>query len=264
MSFFAGLNDKKTPIAYRLIRFFVWLFFPKFRVYGQENLPEEPCVIVGNHSHMYGPVAGELYTPGKHWVWCAGEMMVREEVPAYAYQDFWSKKPKHIRWFYKGLSHVIAPLSVLIFNSAHTVPVYHDTRLVTTYRDSIAKLRDGGSLVIYPECYTPHNNIVYDFQDKFVDLARFYYKKTGEALHFVPMYLAPALKGIYYGTPIRFRPDAPIAEERARICRALMDGITQMAAALPEHTVVPYPNVPKRMYRKNVPLEVFGSETADG
>ena len=73
------LNDKKTTWVYRVIRWLVWLFSPKYQLEGTENLPDEPCVIVGNHSHMYGPIEGELYTPGKHYVWCAGEMMNREE-----------------------------------------------------------------------------------------------------------------------------------------------------------------------------------------
>ena len=95
------MDEKKTNCLYRVIRRLVRLFSPRFRVAGTENLPEEPCVIVGNHSQMYGPIAGELYTPGKHYIWCAGEMMHRKEVPAYAYQDFWSGKPKALRWFYK-------------------------------------------------------------------------------------------------------------------------------------------------------------------
>ena len=251
------LNDKKTSWLYRVFRWFIWLFSPKYQLRGAENLPEGACVIVGNHSHMYGPIAGELYTPGKHYVWCAGEMMHREEVAAYAYQDFWSQKPKPTLWFFKILSHLITPLAMLLFNNAHTIAVYHDTRLLTTFRESISRLQEGCRLVIFPECYDRHNNIIYQFQDKFIDVARFYYKKNQCELSFVPMYIAPELKLICYGEPICFHADVPIAEERSRICSALMDGITDMAVSLPEHTVVPYPNVSKRHYRKNIPLEVF-------
>lgn len=251
------LNDKKTSWLYRVVRWFIWLFSPKYQLRGAGNLPEGACVIVGNHSHMYGPIAGELYTPGKHYVWCAGEMMHREEVAAYAYQDFWSQKPKPTLWFFKILSHLITPLAMLLFNNAHTIAVYHDTRLLTTFRESISRIQEGYRLVIFPECYDRHNNIVYQFQDKFIDLARFYYKRYQHELSFVPMYIAPELKLICYGTPIRFRADAPIAEERSRICKALMDSITEIAVSLPEHTVVPYPNVSKRHYLKNIPLEVY-------
>ena len=156
------LNDKKTTWVYRVIRWLVWLFSPKYQLEGTENLPDEPCVIVGNHSHMYGPIEGELYTPGKHYVWCAGEMMNREEVAAYAYKDFWSGKPKGTRWIYRILSYLITPLALCVFNNAHTIAVYHDTRLISTFRDSIEKLKEGNSMVIFPECYDEHNNIVHE------------------------------------------------------------------------------------------------------
>ena len=253
----AEMENKKTTWIYRVIRWLVWLFSPRFRLEGTDNLPEGPCVIVGNHSQIYGPIVGEIYIPGPRAIWCAGEMMNWDEVPAYAYRDFWSGKPRAFRWFYKLLSYLITPLAVCIFNNARTVPVYHDTRLITTFRRSVELLQGGCRIVIFPEHYEEHNNIVHDFQDKFVDLARFYYRKTGEALQFVPMYLAPELALATFGTPVRFDPAAPIADERRRICSALMDAITDIAVSLPEHRVVPYPNIPKRDYPKNIPLEVY-------
>lgn len=251
------MEDKKTTWIYRVIRWLVWLFSPRFRLAGTENLPEGPCVIVGNHSQMCGPIVGEIYIPGPRAIWCAGEMMTWNEVHAYAYRDFWSGKPKAIRWFYKLLSYLITPLAVCIFNNARTIPVYHDTRLITTFRRSVELLQAGCRIVIFPEHYDEHNNIVHDFQDKFVDLARFYYKKTGEALPFVPVYIAPKLATVTFGKPVLFDPQAPIAGERKRMCHALMDAITDIAVSLPEHTVVPYPNIPKRDYPKNIPLEVY-------
>ena len=247
-----------------MIRWLVWLFSPRFQLERTENIPEEPCVIVGNHSHMYGPIAGELYMPGKHMVWCAGEMMHWKEVHAYAYQDFWSGKPKAVRWFFKLLSYIVTPLAVCVFNNAHTIAVYHDTRLITTYRESMEKLQEGYSMVIFPEHYDEHNNIVHDFQDKFVDLARFFYKKTGKELQFVPLYVAPELKTLTFGKPIRFQAGANIREERGRICNELMDAITEIAVSLPEHTVVPYPNVSRRYYPKNTALEVTNHEEKTG
>ena len=245
------VGDKPTSLTYRFIRYGVWLFSPKWKLSGTEHLPEGPCVIAGNHSQMFGPIAMELYTPGKHWVWCAGEMMHREEVAAYAYQDFWSGKPKAFRWFYKLLSRLIVPLSVCVFNNAHCVGVYHDARALATFRESAQKLKDGDRLVIFPECYDEHNNIVHAFQDRFIDLGRMFFKQTGKALPFVPPYVAPALGTLYFGEPILYDPAAPAEAERSRIVNALMDAVTDMAVALPEHTVVPYPNIPKKDYPKN-------------
>ena len=78
-----------------------------------------------------------------------------------------------------------------------------------------------------------------------------YYRKTGSALCFVPMYTAPRLGSIHFGEPVRYRPVAPDGEERERICAELMKTITNLATALPRHTVVPYPNIPKKEYPLN-------------
>ena len=244
--------EKKTTLAYKFIRASVLFFYPKMKVYGEENLPEGPCIVTGNHSQINGPIAGELYFPGDHAIWTIGEMMNRKTVPAYAYQDFWSAKPKRVRWFYKIVSHLIGPLSECVFTNAHTIPVYKDRRIFETFQLTIDALKQGTRVIIFPECYDEHNNIVHQFQPGFVDVAKRYYKETGDALPFVPLYVCPALKRLVIGKPIYFEPTAKIKEEQIRICNYLMDGISELAYDLPRHKVVPYPNVSKKEYPENV------------
>lgn len=251
--------------CFRVVRRLVQMFYPKSTFEGLENLPQEPCILVGNHTRMNGPLIAELYLPTKRAIWCAGQMMNLKDVPAYAFQDFWSGKPKWTHWFYRALSYVIAPLAVCIFNNAHTIAVYRDARIISTFRCTMEALKEGVNVVIFPEHLEPHNHIVYDFQDKFIDVARLYYKKTGKTLSFVPMYLAPALRKVSVGKPVVFRPDAPMDEERSRICQTLMADITALAEAMPLHRVVPYnPNVRKKDFPYNLPSEVSKHEEARG
>lgn len=249
------MNETKPSLLFRFIKGAIRLCYPPMEVVGRENLPEHNAIIVGNHTQMHGPIAAELYCPGKHYTWCAGQMMHLKDVPAYAYQDFWSRKPKWSKWFYKLLSYAIAPLSVVIFNDANTIGVYHDTRILSTFKKTVARLQEGANIVIFPEHDAPHNHIVCDFQTKFVDVAKLYYKRTGIALNFVPVYIAPARKTMYFGKPIVYCPDNSPEMERQRICDYLMDEITAIACSLPVHTVVPYNNVPKKDYPSNLPKE---------
>ena len=53
------------------------------------------------------------------------------------------------------------------------------------------------------------------------------------------------------GQPITFDPTAKIDAERERIAKYLKEEITRIARELPEHTVVPYRNIPKRLWPKN-------------
>ena len=234
-----------------VVRFFVRLFYGKVDIVGMENLPPEGAVIVANHTQMNGPIAGELYMPPNCYIWCAGQMMHLREVPAYAFADFWSQKPKWTHPFYKLLSFLIAPLSSCIFNNARTIAVYHDRRIISTFRETVKKLADGKNILIFPEKDEKYNNILYAFQENFVDVARLYAKKTGQALLFVPMYIAPTLRKMYIGKPVAFDSEADISDERKRITAYLADEITAMARALPRHIVVPYRNIPKKHYLTN-------------
>ena len=249
------MDADRPSLLYKALKAAVTVFYPAMKVIGTENLPDEATIIVGNHTQMNGPICAELYCPGKHYTWCAGEMLHLKDVPEYAFRDFWSQKPKWTHPWFKLLSYLIAPLSVVIFNKAHTIGVYHDTRLIGTFKNTVKLLQEGNNIVIFPEHDVKYNHIIYDFQDKFINVAKLYYKKTGKELQFVPLYIAPKLKQIRLGKPIRFDHNAPMDEERRRICRYLMDEITNIAVSLPEHTVIPYRNIPKKDYPKNTAKE---------
>lgn len=239
-------------------------FYPKTDIYSMENLPDEPCFIIGNHTQMNGPIISEIYMPDSYYIWCAGQMLSFKDVPKYAYKDFWSQKPRVLRPFFKLLSYLIAPISVCVFNNARTIAVYHDNRILSTFKNTVKKLSEGKNIIIFPEHDQKHNNIIYEFQDKFIDVARLYHKKTGKQLSFLPMYIAPSLKAAYLGKPIKFDINTPKDLERQRICDYLMSEITNIAVSLPLHTVTPYRNIPKKQYPTNIPLEVYHDEKANG
>ncbi|MDO4938756.1 MAG: hypothetical protein Q4E54_02205, partial [Lachnospiraceae bacterium] len=239
-------------LVYKIFYFFVKLFYPKTEFVGRENLPDGPCIIAANHCQMHGPVACMLYYPREKRIWCIGEMMHMKEVPAYAYKDFWSLKPAGIKWFYKVLSYIIAPFAECIFQSADTIGVYHDRRISQTFRDSVTALKNRQDVIVFAEAHIPHNNIVFEFQKGFVDVARLYHKETGEEVSFVPMYVCPAFKKVYFGKPVRYDSGRPAHDERVRISEYLMDEVTNIGRSLPRHTVVPFENVSKDKYPENI------------
>ncbi len=247
---------KKKPLFFRVFIYGLRLFYPKTNIVGWENVPHEPCVIIGNHTQMHGPITCELFLPDNNYTWCEAKMMEFKEVPAYAFSDFWSQKPKYTHPFYKLLSYLIAPLSVVLFNNARTIPVFRDSRIITTFKKSLEKLQGGKNVVIFPEYDKKYNNILYDFREGFIDIARLYYKRTGKELSFVPLYIAPKLKEMHFGTPVKYSANAPIKEEKARIRQYLMDELTKVATNLPPHTVIPYRNIPKKFYPKNTTKEI--------
>ena len=245
------MPKKKTTLTYKILRWIIRLVYPKTQICGAEKLPDEPVVLVGNHTQMNGPIICEFYMPMERYTWCAAQMMHWKEVPSYAFQDFWSQKPRYTHWFYKILAYLITPFSVCLFNNANTIPVYRDARLLSTFKTTVRMLDEGTSVVIFPEHDVKHNHIVYDFQDKFLDVAKLYYKRTGKVLKFVPMYIAPGLRQVHFGEPVAYDPAEPMDTQRVKLCNYLMDEITRVAESLPEHRVVPYRNIPKKYYPSN-------------
>ncbi len=244
-------NNLISRVCYRIIRALVKLFYPRTKVVGAERLPDGPCVVVGNHAQMNGPIVGELYFPGPRYIWCAGEMMHLREVPDYAFQDFWRDKPRSVRWLFRIFSYLIAPISVCVFTNARCIGVYHDMRIMSTFRETIGKLKAGERIIIFPEHDVPGNGLLWELQDRFVDLARLFYRQTGKKLLFVPLYVAPAFRTLYLGEPLRFDPASDAAAERERIALGLTEAITGLARALPRHRVVPYRPMPKKLYPYN-------------
>ena len=172
------MSADKPSLLYRIIKRCVYLVYRPYEIVGAENLPEEPALIVGNHSQTHGPLAMELYAPRRRYTWCVHEMLSFREVSAYAYRDFWSGKPKGIRWLYRIVSYLIAPLAWVIFNNACVIPVYYDNRLLSTFRETAKRLSEGADVVIFPEGYTPRSSVIYEYREGFASIAAFYRQKA--------------------------------------------------------------------------------------
>lgn len=240
---------QKKPFFYRVVYAYAKKRYKNYELIGFEER-EEPCVYVMNHAQAHSPLVCELYLTSSD-IWCTGEVMSKEEFPAYAQKDFWSHKPKCTQWFYKLLSHILAPIASKTITSARTIPVYKDTRLMSTFKKSVKSLTDGKNVVIFPEKAEKNNEIVNVFQDKFVDLARLYYARAKKPLDFVPVYNAVNLKKLVTGKVVTYDTNANADEERQRICSHLSNEITRVAKELDEHVVIPYDNIPQKQYPKN-------------
>ena len=79
-------KTKKSFLAAAMIGL-VRLIYPKTKIEGLENLPDEPVIIVGNHCQIHGPICCELFLPKNSFTWCASEMMQLKQVMKYLYQD---------------------------------------------------------------------------------------------------------------------------------------------------------------------------------
>ncbi|HEY8444643.1 MAG TPA: hypothetical protein VIK94_00790 [Bacilli bacterium] len=243
------IEDKKKPLIFRIIKRIVCLFYKKYTIVFNTDVETHGHFYISNHAQLHGPLGLYLYFPFRKYIWVIGQMCNRKEVYAYAMDDFWRNKSKYTKWLYKIFAKlIVAPFASFLFNRADTIPVYKDARLRFTMKETIKRLCEGKDIIIFPEGREHYNKFINDFQIHFVDVAKPYYHKTGIKAKFYPVYTCHDLKIVLIGEPIEFDPDNKLDDERRRIINYLQNEITRLGESLPNHRIVPYDNIKKRLY----------------
>lgn len=249
------ITSNLSKIIFKTLKSFAKIRYRKTKIIGMEKIPESHTIIVANHAQLNGPIIAELLMPSDTFIWANGQMTDYREVPSYAMEDFFPYKTGWARPFYRLASYVLAPLMPCVINNARAIPVYHDLRIASTMRNTVRLLAEGKNIMIFPENHEARNNIVNQFRDRYIDVARLYYKRYRIKLNFLPMYIAPSLNACYLGEAVMFDPEEDIVEERHRISEYLVDQITQMGRSLPKHTVTPFDNISRKLYLSNKDVE---------
>jgi hypothetical protein len=128
----------------------------------------------------------------------------------------------------------------MLMRGAEAIPVYRDGRMITTIKKTIQTLEDGFNVYIFPEYDAPYSEYHNDFEDGFVNVASFYYRKTKKKLKFYPLYNCLDKRIMSFGVPIEYNPDNSLETERARITTYLKENMTQLAKEMGPHKVISY------------------------
>jgi 1-acyl-sn-glycerol-3-phosphate acyltransferase len=223
----AMASDKAGKTLYgplfRLCRAFWHLTHRRHPVYGLEHVNEQPAVFIGRHQDMYGPVEMMAWLPLEFRVWTLAKLMDRKQCYAHFSGYTFPERHRMPRSVAKLAAAIVAPLAQAFLRSMGAIPVHRGTKeILTTFRLSVQALKDGHNLLIMPERdYTDKGQDAGELYTGFVHLAQMYYRATGRALSFYPVYPSKEHSSIYVEQPIRFDPSAPFSAERERVVAAL-------------------------------------------
>ena len=224
----------------RLVEFVLRPFF-FHRVRGAENLrldEDIPCVFVCNHGEILGPVVCTLFSPFPFRPWSAYEMldksMVSERTMNGTFQGVKGVGRRLLQWL---MDRIGAPALVWLLRSEGSIAVYHDNphKLMQTFRETIATMQAGDNILVFPEnaeTSPDHRYVqegVSEFFTGFTMIGQMYANKTGDCPLLVPMYADKKKRLITYGTPTRYDAEAPVNEEKDRLCRYLRGEIMRLA-----------------------------------
>jgi len=204
------------------------IFSPKMEVTWQEPMvQDEPCVFIGNHSGLWGPVDFVSKFPLRQSVypWFNADVADKDLIPAYVRQDYWWKPGCRLEKLYDAtLPYMAAAVLPPIMRSVPGVKVYHDARVMTTMRQSLRLLREGKHLLIFPEQpsgYGGHHDWI---NTGFLNIAVMYYKATGKALRFYPVHIVHN-KAFHVAKSIVFDPSRTLEEQVEELAAHLAKGL---------------------------------------
>ena len=209
---------------YRSIRFMLRLCTKRMTTEWEEEFDGEPAVFCPNHAGAFGHMEMCVHFPQweKLRPWMNAGMMNAKEVPAYVRQDYWWKPGSF--WeplLTRTLPYIAAVLVPPVLRSVPGVPVYHDVRVIKTFRKSIGYLKQGDQLVIFseqPDGYGSHSPTL---NSGFLQIAPMAYRQLGLRLKFYPVHIDHKERVFHVGPPVAYDPEVPLPQQTPRIMEAI-------------------------------------------
>ena len=195
---------------------------PRF-IYLGEPL-QNGSIIVSNHEGTDAPLSLELYCDQPLRMWGAAEMN-SGLIPMYKYQtEVYYHEKKH--WNIhaaRAFCLVASPLTNIFYKGLNLISTYHDARFRKTLRESLAALKNGESIVIFPEDskngYLPE---LEGFFLGFIKLAEVAYRKGLDVPIYVTYFKRREL--IYViDAPVRYSELLAEGLSRDEIAKKLLD-----------------------------------------
>lgn len=193
-----------------------------------EPVGDEPVIFLANHLGAVGPMymVGTFPLRDNVAVWCNEGMMEEKMIVDYVRHDWWWRPESKLAPFYSATIPYIARAIVpKVLRSAPTIAVCRDARIMSTMRKSLAALKAGKHLVIFPERPNGHDSHEEHLQMGWLNLVAMYQKATGKNIRMLPVYIDEEARLFRVQKGITADPELPIREQKDRIERYIAAGI---------------------------------------
>ena len=213
---------------YNFLKTVVYPFLPVKRIEYAEPVGDEPVIFLVNHLGAMGPMYMAVTFPLRDHVaiWCNEGMMEEKLIVEYIRGDWWWRPESKLAPLYSATIPYIAKAIVpKVLRSAPTIAVMRDARIMTTMRKSLAALKAGKHIVIFPERPDGFDSHEEHLQMGWLNLVSMYHKATGKAIRLIPIHIDVPGKTFRVGQAITADPDVPLKEQETRIERYLAAGI---------------------------------------
>ena len=214
--------------SFRVLRNLAWFFLPKMKTVWDEPFDGEPSVFCPNHARAWGPIS--MVTQFELWEtshpWYNAGIIDRKGMPAYVRNDNWWNPKSRLAWFYNATVPYLAALILPpVIRSTPGIPVYYDSKVVKTFRESTEVLKKGEHLVIFAQFPDGYQSHAAELSKGFLLIAPLAWKRCGIRLKFYPVHVDQKARTIHVQKPVIFDPDRTLEEQEAELLEKLTAGI---------------------------------------
>ncbi len=186
-------------------------------------------IIISNHEGTDAPLSLELYCDKPIRMWGASEMN-SGLIQLYKYQTkVYYHEKKHWNLFLARLFCLIAsPLTNLFYKGLNLISTYRDARFAKTIKESIAVIRNGENIVIFPEDSTKgYLDELEGFHPGFIMLAEFCKRRGIDVPIYVTYFKRKELKYVI-DKPVMYSELTKNGESREEIIKRLLDRCNEL------------------------------------
>ncbi|MDE1549445.1 lysophospholipid acyltransferase family protein [Jeotgalibaca caeni] len=219
-------------LFYKTIRRLLRMVTPRFSVSnGHQMSDAEAVVYVSHHQNLFGPVSVLVWYPEYVQTWILGVFLKFETCYAQYVDYTFTKRLGWPRWIARVAAYPLAWFASTLTTSGKGIPVYRQSReVMQTMKQTVATLENGESILIFPDVYYDDTSPeVKEIYEGFLYIEKYYYRKTGQHIPFVPMYSDRENKEIRVGAPILFSGTEKFFVEKQQVAGNIQMALNELA-----------------------------------
>lgn len=147
----------------------------------------------------------------------------------YLNEIYFRQKKKRSKISSFMLATFVTPFVAMFYKGMKIIPTYPDYRLAKSLKTSISELKNGTSILIFPENSSDgYHETVKGFFGGFYVLAKYFYEKTGRDIDIVDMYYDRKSNTVAVGEPRSYCALSQQFTKRDEVAEFFMNSINKM------------------------------------
>ena len=216
--------------AFKIARFFVRPFFPKYKSFDTEKAIA-PAVYISHHQNLYGPMMSMLWFPKAIHIWWLYVFQDKDTCYDHFMKFTFTERFGWSRWRARLVSFPLSRIVAMLFKSCQAIPVYRKSRNINkTFELSVDALIKGEPVLIFPDVnYQSDADQMGEMYKGFLHLERYYHEKTGKHIPFVPLHIDKETQSLSIDEPVYFRDGVSFRDDVDRVYEELRGKINHLA-----------------------------------